>query len=72
MNYYLQNSSVSNMLSYLNNRFSLKALNTVQMLHKIVYNQVDVSLPSYVTYKHTLNAATKLIDCRCLQIYFLP
>ena len=34
------------------------------MLHKIVYNHIDVSLPSYVTHrsKHTQNAATKFID----------
>ena len=34
------------------------------MLYKIVYNNVDVSLPSYVTYrfKHTWNAATKFIE----------
>jgi len=34
------------------------------MLHKIVYNHDDISLPSYVTYrfKHTWNAATKFIE----------
>jgi len=55
------------MLSYLNwntTESYFKYLR-LQMMHKIVYNHVDVSLPSYsVTYrvKHTRNAATKFIE----------
>ena len=66
MNNYFQSSSVSNMLSYLH----WKAIEShfkhlrLQMLHKIVYNYIDVSLPSYVTHrsKHTRNAATKFVE----------
>ena len=66
MNNYCQSSSVSNMLSYLHWKTiesHFKHLR-LQMLHKIVYNHVDVSLPSYVTHgsKHTRNAATKFIE----------
>ena len=68
MNNYFQSSSVSNMLSYLHwkaiARISLQTLIRLQMLHKIVYNYIDVSLPSYVIHrsKHARNAATTFIE----------
>jgi len=53
MNYYVQTSSVSNMLLHLdwNMIESHIKLLRLQLLHKIIYNHVDITLPSYVTYR---------------------
>ena len=53
MNDYFQTSSVTNMLFCLNwttIEVHFKFLR-LQMLHKIIYNHVDVPLPSYVSYR---------------------
>ena len=53
MNNYFQISSISNMLLHLN----WNSLEThckflrLQMLHKIIHTHVDITLPSYVTYR---------------------
>jgi len=52
MNDYVQTSSVSNMLVILdwNMMESHFKFLRLQLLHKIIYNHVDITLPSYVTY----------------------
>ena len=66
MDNYFQTSSVFNMLLHLNwntieAHFKLLRL---QMLHKIIYNHVDITLPSYVTYRsrYTRSRDNKYIE----------
>ena len=66
MHDYYQTSSVSNMLLHLNwitMETHFKHLR-LQMLHKIIHSSMNVSLPSYITYRtrHTRGSDLKFIQ----------
>ena len=63
MHDYYQTSSVSNMLLRLNWN-TMETHFRLQMLHKMIHSSVDVSLPSYITYRtrHTRGSELKFIQ----------